>query len=254
MIHFKFLAYTKRGTKGNSFVPFCFIALFVPFSLLAQLSKTPPQVYDTFDSIVGEQNMELYNGPLFRELATGGSDSHAYFLESGFLMGDIVFDEQPYFDQNVKYNVHLDEILVTPKYNPTGLLVRLVKSKVKAFVIRQHQFVRLPSEVQGSESYGYVEVLAEQRGNMLLKKYRKKSVESRKESRVVIEFEESKEYILLMDGELLEANSKSQWNRAFSDKKKELGNFFKQNRIAFRKDKDTFFRLLFNKLANPAEL
>ncbi len=197
--------------------------------------------------------MELYNGPLFQESFVGKSDTHAYFLLRDFVKGDIIFDGQSYFEQNVKYHVHLDELLITPKYKPTGLLVRLVKNKVNEFTIDGHRFIRLPSTIVDSQQYGYLEVIETRGQNLLLKKYRKKKVESRKESRVVFEYEEEIDYFLLFRGQLVEANTKGHWNNIFIDQKKELRDFFKQNRIAYRTDKDIFFKLLFNKLANPIE-
>lgn len=255
----------KNNNKGHNFsiskryTPIqlvVFILIF--FSTLwaqGQTNKiTAPKVYSTLDSIVGEQNMALYNGPIFKERFTGASDTHAYFLENNFLKGDIVFDGQPYFEQNLKYNVHLDELLITPKFNPTGLLVRLIKNKVKEFTINGHRFIRLPSTFRDGQQYGYLEVLESEEGDLLLKKYRKKSVQSRQESQVVTEYEESIDYILLYRGELFEANTKNQWSHVFVGQKKELRGFFKQNRIAFKTDKDTFFKLLFNKFVNPTEL
>ncbi|AEM70651.1 hypothetical protein Murru_1611 [Allomuricauda ruestringensis DSM 13258] len=243
--------------KRDTSIQLMVLILIFSTSLLAQGQTnkiTAPKVYSTFDSIVGEQNMALYNGPIFKERSTGASDTHAYFLETNFLKGDIIFDEQPYFEQNLKYNVHLDELLITPKFNPTGLLVRLVKNKVKEFTIDGHRFIRLPSTLRDSQQYGYLEVLESEEGNLLLKKYRKKSVQSRRESQVITEYEESIDYILLFGEELIKANTKNQWNNVFVDQKKELRDLFKQNRIAFKTDKDTFFKLLFNKLVNPTEL
>jgi hypothetical protein len=242
--------------KANPCIGFSFylLSILLPFCLQAQLNKTIPQVYSTFDSIVGEQNMELYNGPLFKESLAGNSNTHPYFLQSDFINGDIIFDEQHYFDQNVKYHVHLDELLVTPKYKPTGIMVRLIKNKVKEFTIDGHRFIQLPSTIADSEQYGYLEVLETVGQNVLLKKYKKKRVQARKESRVVIQYEQGVDYFLLFNGELIEANTKSNWGNIFESQKKELRTFFKQNRMTYKTDKDTFLKLLFNKLANANAL
>ncbi|MDF0707841.1 hypothetical protein [Flagellimonas okinawensis] len=203
---------------------------------------------------MGEQNMELYNGPIFRERLSTASTTHPFFLQSDFTEADFVFDGQPYFGQNVKYHVHLDELLATPKYRPTGLLVRLVKNKVEEFTIEGHRFIKLDVNIEGAEQYGYVEVLESSGENLLLKKYTKKRVETRKESQVVIEYEDTVDYILLYQGVLEDANSRGNWNSIFTEKKKDLRSFFKENRIAYRTDKDTFFKLLFNKLVNSVQI
>lgn len=219
----------------------------------AQSAISPTLVYDSFDSIIGEQNMELYSGPLFQEEKRNIKNTHPYFLERGFLNGDVVFDGQPYFDQNLKYHQELDQLLITSKYSPTGLIVRLIEDKVQEFTINGHRFVRFPSTKQNDKIKGYLEVIETVNGNMLLKKYKKKAVESRKESKVVTEFEEHIDYVLYIQDKLLLANTKKHWSNTFNNKKQELRDFYKQNRITYRSDKDTFFKLLLNTLTNHAE-
>ncbi len=211
-----------------------------------QINKALPQVYSAFDSIVGERNMELYNGPIFREEFPNTEDSHGYYMSNGFVVGDVTYKGQPYFDQNLKYNIHLDELLITPKYNPSALLVQLVKSQVDEFKIDGHRFIQLNAENFAGEDWGYLEVLREHQGSFLLKKHRKKGIESKRGERVTIEYERRTEHLLLHGGELFEVNRKGGWKSVFQNDKKELNRFYNDYSLTLKTDKDAFLGLLFD--------
>ena len=60
------------------------LMLLNPFCAQGQMVDSDHQVYSVFDSIMGEQNMELYNGPIFRERLSTASTTHPFFLQSDF--------------------------------------------------------------------------------------------------------------------------------------------------------------------------
>jgi hypothetical protein len=197
--------------------------------------------------------MELYNGPIFREEFTPSEEAHGYYLSNTFVTGDVIYMEQPYYGQNLKYNIYVDELLITPKYNPNALLVQLVKSQVKEFVIQGHKFIQLGNQGAEGKSLGYLEVLREYKGSLLLKKNRKKRIQSRKEQRVAIEYESLIGHFLLYNGKLFEVDKRGGWKNIFQDQKKKLNQFYKTYRLTQKTDKDAFLVLLFDEFIKQKE-
>lgn len=246
------MATSKRIPLIIYYIPLA-LTFCTAYFVQGQMNAAVPDIYSTFDSIVGERNMELYNGPIFREEFAPTEEAHGYYLSNSFVTGDVIYRGQPYYDQNLKYNIYVDELLITPKYNPNALLVQLVKNQVKEFVIQGDKFIRLDNQGAEGESLGYLEVLREYGESLLLKKHRKKRTESRKEQKVAIEYESLTRHFLLYNGKLFEVDRKGGWKDVFQDQKKELNQFYKTYRLTQKTDKDAFLVLLFDEFIKQNE-
>ncbi|MBL7472182.1 hypothetical protein [Robertkochia sediminum] len=218
------------------------------FNIYAQEDQNLSRAYAAFDYQIGEQNMELYNGPLLIEKFENRTNTHPYFLIDGFSKGKVVFKGQPYFDQNIKYNTFSDQLVITPKYNASALVVKLVKEHVSEFHIQDHHFIRLPNTSSNGVDPGYLELIAKGKERMLLKKHGKKKNDIRGEELVITEYTETTDYFIYHNKELYKANSKRQWKDLFPEQTKTVNKVYKDLRKAYGKDQDTFYNLLFLEL------
>jgi hypothetical protein len=209
------------------------------------------EIYTAFDSIVGEENLELFYGPVFRPEAAPNPDSHAYFLQDGYLRGDVVFDGQKYYGQKLKYHLYLDELLISPKFNNSALLVQLAKDLVSEFEVSGHRFIQFYPE-EGEEAMGFLEVMAEKDGHMLMKKHRKNRSRSRQGSTISFRYQKRTSYFIYTQDKLIPIDSRTQWNRGFEGAYKDLGSFYRDRYREYRNDKDRFFTELFNEFLNRA--
>lgn len=222
------------------------------FSHAQQASREAlSEIYTAFDSIVGEENLELFYGPVFRPEAAPNPDSHAYFMQRDYLSGDVVFDGQTYYGQKLKYHLYLDELLISPRFNNSALLVQLSKDLISEFEVSGHRFVRLNSE-EGEEAMGFLEVMMEKDGHMLLKKHRKNRSRSRQGNLISFRYQKRTSYFMYTQNQLIPIDSRTQWNRGFEGDYRDLGSFYRDRYREYRNDKDRFFTELFNEFLNRA--
>jgi len=212
------------------------------------LGNTKSEVYSIVDSIIGEPDLELYNGPIFKEEANVDGNSHGYFSNKEVVIGDLSYMGQKYFNQKLKYNIHLDELLITPKYSQSALLVQLEKEHVEEFTIQGNRFIHVQRTNESKENLGYMQVLGAYNGNLLLKKHSKKRVQSKKSDRVTIEYKSGSSYFLMFGDRIFNANSKNNWKNLFKEQKVKINRFYKNFKLDHKTDKDRFFRNLFDEL------
>lgn len=224
------------------------LVFFHPIQVLGQVGNTKSVVYSILDSVIGEPDMELYNGPIFKEDVLVDDASHSYFLNSGFVVGDLSYKSQQYFDQKLKYNIHLDELLVTPKFSQSALLVQLEKSHVEEFTIQGNKFINVNHIIDSRPNLGYMQVLGEFNGNLLLKKHIKKRVQSKNRERVTIQYQNEEKYFIIIDNQIFNVNSKSRWKSLFKDQKAKINRFYDRFKLNYKTDKDRFFMNLFDEL------
>lgn len=238
-----FLSFFKKSPR---FI-LCLTILLIAPGLSGQSQVEQPEVYTSFDQLIGEQNMNLFNAPLYIEPFDHSPFSHPFFLEDQFITGHLVFDGQPYYDQSLRYNTFLDELIITPKHSTSGLEVMLLKEKVKEFSIRDHLFIRLEFS-EPDENPGFLEVISSKKEGMLLKKHRKKKNRAQHEDVIISEYSDDIDYYIYVSGALTRANTKSQWKNTFPDQKKEINRLYRDLRKTLKTDKDSFFNLLFLEL------
>lgn len=228
----------------------CLLFCYASNGLYGQGSQDISKAYSAFDYQIGEQNMTLYNGPVFIEKFYNSPNTHPYFKDKEFRSGKVIYQGLPYFGQKIKYNTFLDELIITTKYNASGLTVQLVKEHVNEFHIHGHRFIHLNLPALGEDHPGYMEVLHEASGSYLLKKHRKKKNDIRGEELVITEFTTDTDYYVFYKDAIHKVNSKGQWKAAFPDKRKRINKDYQDLKRTSGKHKDAFYKLLFIQLIN----
>lgn len=127
--------------------------------------------YNWFDKIVGAENLGISNGIEYVERHRTINEKHKFFKSFDFLPGSVVYDGQPYFNVDLKYNVY-DDLLIGRITNSLGkTILQLHKDKIKSFIIDGHEFINVPKH-EGLEA-GFYEVLAKNDVLYLLTKHLK---------------------------------------------------------------------------------
>lgn len=163
--------------------------LFISNTVCGQVRTSETDYYNWFDNITGIENSELHQGVVYVERHRTKGKKTKFFPEPDFVSGSIVFDGQPYFDLNLKYDVYDDELLMRVDRRVGGSVLQLYKAKIDRFTISGHDFIKIEDSKIKS---GFYEIALERPLFSLLKKHRKNIIEQLGKKLIFYDFEDGK--------------------------------------------------------------
>ncbi|MRI01514.1 hypothetical protein GH721_13305 [Kriegella sp. EG-1] len=192
---------------------------------MAQKSDTKQALYTFFDSIISIENSEIHNGLIYKEKHRVKSKKSKFFPEPDFVTGSIIFNNQPYNNLQLKYNVYDDELLFQVKKKYGGDILQLDKHLVQGFNIDNHVFIKLYDKKLGQN---YFEVISKKSALTLLTKHKKSIHEILNKKLVFYEFEDvNNEYYIAYNDSLYYIKNLNDFAQLFPDFKIEITNYYK---------------------------
>lgn len=173
---------------------FFLFSLFLSSNLCGQVGTYETDYHNWFDSITRIENSEPHQGVVYVERHRTKGKKTKFFPKPDFVLGSIVFDGQPYFDLNLKYDVYDDELLMRVDRRLGGSVLQLYKTKVDRFTIGGHDFTKIDDSKIAS---GFYEVSLEKSFFCLLKKHRKNPIEQLGKKLIFYDFEDGKKECFL---------------------------------------------------------
>ncbi|WP_157540999.1 hypothetical protein [Hymenobacter aerophilus] len=199
----------------------------------APIPESVRQVYTAADPV----SSLLYNGPEYVNYAMryAVQTGHQFFLAPEPQPGSVFYHHQPFDNLQLRYDVVLDQVVLTQPTSP--LTLRLVNEKLDRFTIAGHRFERLraaDSTASGLPATGYYEVLAE--GPVRLLARRTKRKQERIEGRVVrAEFIGNDRLYIHKAGRYYAVNSKSAAQKLLADRESEVRAYMRQNKLKLKR-------------------
>jgi len=220
--------------------------------LYAQLNIDSKNHYVWFDEIVGNGNLAIYNGTIFVEKFKAPANNHRFLLDDAYHLGNLIYENQPYYNIYLKYDIHEDEVIAKLDYKTNFLFIKLIKEKISYFEIESSElaifntklsFISSNSkpEVISDKFFGFYQVLYEFDEVVLLKKNFKKRGEKIIDNFVYSNFLNKDFFIILKDNDYYEINTKYDFKKIFPNQKKYITIFYRRNRKLLKKDKDQFY-------------
>jgi len=236
---------------GKQVIIFCFFTL-NSISFYGQTYANQKTYYKWFDSIVGVENLGIYNGVEYYKQYRTIEGSNEFYISNQFVKGDIVYDGQPYYDIDIIYNVYDDEIIIKLSNQKAFNIIQLIKEKIESFSIDNKRFVRVYNDK--NEDFinikeGFYELLFQDNYLTLYKKYIKRRSERLDKDFAYYIFKDNKEYFLKHNQKYYSVNSKSNFSKIFPEHKKNINTFYKNNKVLRKSNYDMFL----NKLSSYIE-
>jgi len=221
------------------------IFIFSSSSLSAQDIKNydEEKYYSWFDKQVGLENTSINNGIRYKELYRVKNNKHKFYKNPSFIIGDIIYDDQPYFNIEMKYDLFDDQIIVNLTQETGKSMFQLIKEKVNYFTLDNRNFINIfEKKVNNSSNYlnGFYEILIKNETLILYKKHKKIRIKQLENSIVYSEFKDSNEFYIFSNNDYNIIKSKVDLIRVFPNYKKEINSFYKDNRILLKSDYDLF--------------
>ncbi|TRZ41958.1 hypothetical protein DMZ48_15075 [Robertkochia solimangrovi] len=195
---------------------------------------------------MGIQNTPLYQGIAFIPIYRTINENTQYFLTYAFLDGSVKYAGQAYNDQQLKYDVYEDKVLLKLVSSVGGATMELIPEWLDEFIINGHRFVHLrPTDTPSLSKYGFYEVATKGSVLTLYTKHNMERIDQRDEKFVYYEFfPEKSTYVLLYNDEYHIINSKSDLLRLLPEYKKQIRQFTNHNRKLKRDNPDGFYQAL----------
>jgi hypothetical protein len=211
--------------------------------------STVRPAYESFDAVIHIQNTGLANGTEYIEQHIVKNNKHKYLDTPQYQTGTVVYEGQPYFDVDLKYNIYDDLLIVRIPTTGGSAAFELHKEKVSSFTIKNSSFISV-KKTQNAKPRFY-EVLLDGDHFYLLKKHLKKARKHLDQNFTYFEFEkDSPEYLLSINGDYHNVNSRKSIRKLFPDQEEQIRNFYRSNSSLQKSDPDTFLTLLFKDLAS----
>ncbi|HEX6223861.1 MAG TPA: hypothetical protein VFZ52_05600 [Chryseolinea sp.] len=198
-------------------------------AFLAQSGKKALAIYST---TIAHQS-RLYNGSDY-VIYFSREEEHPYFGTDDWVDGSIVYWDELYEDVPILFDLSVDQVIVE---HERGNPIRLVPDKVERFTIMDHTFVRLLRDEKNKISDGFYDELYHGETTVYAKYFRtyRETLEAPK---IIPHFDESVRYYLVKDGNFHVVKSKGSVLDVLADRKSELKNFLRKNRIRFKNDRE----------------
>lgn len=202
--------------------------------------KEEKNYYLAFDSIVGAANTGLYNGKRYIDRFRSSEENHRFFKDYNFVQGYVLYNGQPYFNVNLKYDLFENLLIAKLKGNKNFFNMVFISNDVKEFNIYDTHFVNILNYSNDGKTQGFAELLYESDKLVLLKKYGKDKKDKLKRQMVVHEFSLVTSYLVSNGDNLTVIKSKKDFKAIFPNKIDSIYAYYKDNKSIQENNPDLF--------------
>jgi len=219
--------------------------IFTAISSFCQTESDEKDYYKWFDEIVGSENIGLFDGTRFNQKYRTLNGNHNYYLSSKFILGNIVYDDQPYYDIEMKYDIFDDEIIVNLPIQTGYSSFQLIYDKIDSFYLDDRQFIKL-SNYNNSKNVisGFYEISFQDSNLILYKRHIKIRKEYYYKKNVYSEFSSGDVYLLKFNNTYYQLDSKKDFIKIFPKQKKEINEFYNTYKRLLKSNYDSFMTQL----------
>jgi len=181
---------------------------------------------------LGEQ-APIYNGNEYIEYALILQEGHPFFKSSLFTNGDIYFDGMLFLGVPMVYDLIKDQVVIRDFHNIYK--INLPASKIQQFILSDHVFVRIVHNNFNEINTGFYEQLYKGKVGLFAK--REKAIIEKHGSQQIdnVVVSTNSYYVMKKDIYYKFKNERSLL-KILNDKKKEIQQYFKKNRIRYKDD------------------
>jgi len=220
--------------------------LFICYNLNAQDSSEMKVSYLAFDSIVNIENTNLINGSRFTDNYRSTKQNHRFFNSYEFLTGSLIYEAQPFFDLNIKYDLYKDQVILQLPNEKNYFNVNLITDKISEFKIGNQQFKNFKNHASllKLNMTGFLEIIHSSEVLNLYVKHKKSRKEVIKRNRLEHLFKARKSYLLLYNDIFYLIKSKKDVKRIFPNFTKFINEHYTNSGL-LKRNPDIFMVNLF---------
>jgi hypothetical protein len=199
-------------------------------------------LYTKYDSIAGKENLGLYNGTLHTNPYKTINNNNMYFMADKYTVENVVYDNQPYYNVNLKYDIYRDQIVCNPYGQADYIGINLIPDKTFSFSFSGKKFVNLSLKKNPNQEYikGYYEEIIIGNQINLYIKYHKTILEVIGNEFIYYTFSETNNFIVKYKDIFYTMNTKKEAIKIFPQFKSEINSYFNKNKSMEKSNKIIF--------------
>lgn len=234
----------------NFFKRNVFILAITPFTVIGQSKTDEMAIQNWYDQTVGLENLEVNKGVIYKNNFATTTEDHNFYGLNEFQSGAVFYNNQSYYNVDLKYDILNDQLVVSPKNQTNGIEIIVDKSKTARFEIQNRKFVLLGSLKNKTINFeqGFYEERIVAKDFVLFIKHKKTILNRIVDDRIVYYFPIDANFFLAKENSFFKINSKSDIINLFPNQKDQIKDFYKANSDLKQKDKQQFMTDLFSKL------
>ena len=223
--------------------------------ILAQQKLVEKKYYTWFDQNISQDNIDLFNGEIYKKTYRTEHRNHNFFLNSDYALGVVMFNNQKYYDIPLKYDIYEDELIANLKNSATGeSIVQLNKAFVQEFTLYNKDFVFLNVTNESIVMDGFYEISYKGNNIKLYTKHRKLERSYISKGTQYNKFFEKNENFILFEHNYYEINHKKDLQKIFPTLKKEINTIYKSsNRSLKNSDYNAFIKRVIQQIHQHIE-
>ena len=223
------------------------------FTTQSQADSDQKMYYKWFDSIVGDGNISLYNGIQYKEKYRTLKGNHKYYLSTEYQLGNLVYENQSYYDVLMKYDLFNDQLIVKLPFRSGFNFIQLDREKVNEFSISNDHFHTLFKQDERTLSkvnQGYFQALFNKNNIKLYKKHIKNRKQNFDKELIYSVFTEEYKYFIYLNDQIYELGSKGNLIKLFPKQKKDINAFYNSKRQLRKSNLDIWMIQLIERLGS----
>ena len=188
------------------------------------------------EAIFSTQQNQGISSPLYNGIIhTGYAKTIAgigYYYSADWLRGTVYFENAIYQQVPIKYDLVADQLIVK---RPDGFGINLFSPRVSWFMINDSKFIYVDGKsFNGSLSPGFYQQMQEGKVQLLYK--RSKKINEKITNRVEQQFVDVVRFYIIQGAAVHEVKNLSSVLTVLNDRRKELKDFLKENKLKYKKD------------------
>jgi hypothetical protein len=205
-------------------------------------------LYNWYDTAKGKESIDLNNGPLhINPYKTLGDDTMFYGADK-YIRGTVFYDNQPYYDINLKYDIYRDILVFNPYGQAQNIGINLIQEKTKSFSLNGKNFVNLSAYQTPLQEYikGYYEERFIGNNIILYLKHHKDIREYINNDHIYYSFDKKNNFILKYKNGFFKINSKKEIITLFPQYKNKINTYYSENKKMEKSDNALFTENVLN--------
>lgn len=190
------------------------------------------KIIDLYYMALGEQ-APIYNGNEYLEYALTLQEGHPFFKSSLFTNGDIYFDGMLFLGVPMVYDLVKDQVVIRDFHNIYK--INLPANKIQQFILADHVFVRIVHNNLNEINTGFYEQLYKGKVGLFAKR-EKAIIEKHGSQQIDNVVDSANSYYVMKKDIYYKFKNERSLLKILNDKKKEIQQYFKKNRIRYKDD------------------
>lgn len=203
-------------------------------------------LYNWFDNAIGKEILAINNGTRHINYDRTVNNKDRYYKTDLLTTGSINYDNQDYFEINLKYDIYKDELILKYYGESDYTEINLLKDKVRSFKINDEHFINL--NINNQLPFNLLGGFYEQ--NFIGKtftfyiKHYKRAKEILKNNGVFIEYFYQNEFVLFTEDKFTSITTKKEVLKLFPDYKSQINDYYLMNRNLKKENETKFMKNL----------